>query len=60
MSGLGVIKVSGKQEADRLPKWRKDRVLLQVIAAIYQNGEEKPAMRCLLPVCTPMILKRKE
>ena len=35
-----------------MPKWRKgrkerfpDRILLPVTAAIYHNGEEKPAMR---------------
>ena len=29
-----------------------DRVFLSVAAAMYQNGEEKPAMLCMLLACT--------
>ena len=37
-----------------------DRVLLSVNAAMYQNGEKKPAMRWMLVASTPIVLKRKE
>ena len=37
-----------------------DRVALSVTAAIYEDGEEKPAMRWMLVACTPIVLKRKE
>ena len=37
-----------------------DRDLLSVTAAIYQNGEKKPAMLWMLVACTSIVLKRKE
>ena len=53
----------GKGEADRLPKWQKERLLivlffLLVTAAIYQNGEEKQAMRWSFEIATDGGIKK--